>query len=105
MMADSSRGAVATGETDMDFGAKSLGNQLESLAGMLRNYAPRNGSLGNAAIMAADQLEQAGYYLREESIQGMMDGVARLVRRYPLQSLLIGAGVGYLLSRSSSIRR
>ena len=99
-MADVSRDVRAK-DAETSHGAASLGDQLESLAGVIRNYAPRTGSVSQAAMMAADQLEEAGYYLREESIQGMMDTVARLVRRYPLQSLLIGAGVGYLLSRST----
>ena len=51
---------------------------------------------------AAAQLDEAGYYLREARLQGLRNTLVRMVRQYPLQSLLISASIGYLLS--SSIR-
>ncbi|TLY37676.1 MAG: hypothetical protein E6K60_03765 [Nitrospirae bacterium] len=101
-MADSSHGRLATVETETNYGAASLGNQLESLAGMIREYVPRTRSLVDVAMIAAAQLDEAGYYLREARLQGLRNTLVRMVRQYPLQSLLISASIGYLLS--SSIR-
>jgi hypothetical protein len=44
-------------------------------------------------------VRQTGQYLREEGMSGIMEDLEVLIRRYPLQALLLGAGFGFLLSR------
>lgn len=78
-----------------------VGEKMSSLAGSLRQSAPQEGTIGSAAHKVADGLETAGSYLQDKSLENMASDVTSLIRRYPIQSLLIGVGVGYLLSRSS----
>jgi hypothetical protein len=49
----------------------------------------------------AHQLENAGSYLQDNTFENMARDVTGLIRRYPIHSLLIGLGVGYLFSRRS----
>ena len=47
-------------------------------------------------------LETAGSYLKENDFENLCADFVSLVRKYPVQSALIGAGLIYLLTRSSS---
>lgn len=77
-----------------------VGEQLGSLAGMIRDKAPGEGTVGRAATAVAEKLGGAGAYLQEQKVEHVMGNVTDLIRRYPVPSLLIGLGVGYLLARS-----
>jgi len=55
--------------------------------------------LGTAAGSVADSLESGGRYLQQEGFSGMADDVVGCVRRYPIASMLICAGVGFCLAR------
>ena len=50
---------------------------------------------------AADTLERAGTYLQQQDLNDMRADLENIIRRYPVQSLLIGLGVGYLLARGT----
>ncbi|MGH7966396.1 MAG: hypothetical protein ACRERD_31985 [Candidatus Binatia bacterium] len=76
-----------------------VAGQMGSLAGMIRENAPREGSVGSAATAVADSLESAGSYLQDKGFENMVTDLTGLVRRYPMQSLLVGVGIGYLLAR------
>jgi uncharacterized protein YjbJ (UPF0337 family) len=78
-----------------------VGEQLGSLAGTIRDKAPREGTAGRAATAAADTLSAAGSYLQEKKVEHVAGDVADLIRRYPIPSLLIGLGIGYILARST----
>jgi len=77
----------------------SVGGGMSSLAGTIRQYAPSEGTVGSAVSAVANQLDAAGSYLKDNSFENMGRDLTALVRRYPLQSLLIGIGIGYLLAR------
>lgn len=79
--------------------AKVVGEKLESAAESLRGRLPREGRVGVAAKAVTDGLESSGSYLQEQGVTGMVDEVESLIRRYPVQALLLGAGLGYVLSR------
>jgi ElaB/YqjD/DUF883 family membrane-anchored ribosome-binding protein len=81
-----------------------VGSKISSLAGSLRETAPHEGPLGSAASRVADQLEAGGQYLQEHGIEDMAQDLMSLVRRYPMQSLLVGFGVGFLVGQSFSRR-
>ena len=66
---------------------------------MIREKAPREGSVATAATTVVDGLESASSYLREKKFEHLAKDVTALVRAYPVQSLLIGVGIGYLLAR------
>jgi hypothetical protein len=77
-----------------------LGEGVESLAGKIRETAPQAGMLGSAARGVADRLESAGCYLRRHDFNDMGRDLTNLMRRYPVPTLLVGLGVGFLLSRA-----
>jgi nitrite reductase/ring-hydroxylating ferredoxin subunit len=86
-------------EGKMDRAAAVAGEKLEAAAGMIREKAPQEGTLGNTATAVAERLEGMGYYLQNQGLSGAMEDLEGLIRRYPIQSLLLGVGLGYLLSR------
>jgi hypothetical protein len=79
----------------------SVGEGMSSLAGMIRQNAPSEGTVGSAASAVANQLDAAGSYLKDNSFENMGKDLTALIRRYPVQSLLIGLGLGYWLARNS----
>jgi uncharacterized protein YjbJ (UPF0337 family) len=81
--------------------ATSVGESMSSLAGTIRQSAPSEGTLATAASAVADRLDATGSYLQDNGLDNMMRDVTKLVQRYPLPSLLIGFGIGYLLARNS----
>ena len=80
---------------------KAVGEKMSSLAGTLRESVPREGTIGSAAQTVANQLDNAGSYLQDNTFENMARDVTGLIRRYPIHSLLIGVGIGYLFSRRS----
>jgi uncharacterized protein YjbJ (UPF0337 family) len=91
-----------------EFGAKAakkaneaapfVGEKMGTLATSIRERAPRDGTLGTATTKVAEGLESASYYLKEKRFEHVGDDLRGLVRRYPLQSLLVGLGLGFLLA-------
>lgn len=79
----------------------SVGGQMKSLAGNIRERAPHDGMTGRAAEAVASGLESSGRYLQENSFGDMGQDMADLVRRYPLQAILLGIGVGFLIARAT----
>ena len=53
-----------------------------------------------ATAGVASGLEKAESYVRDKDIENIAADLAGLVRKYPVQSVLIAAGLVYLLSRS-----
>jgi len=80
---------------------KVVGEKMSSLAGTIRGNVPQEGTMGSAAQTVANQLDNAGSYLQDHALENMAQDVSGLIRRYPIPSLLIGIGIGYLLSRRS----
>lgn len=75
-----------------------VGHKVKEFAGRIRDRSESEHATSTTNRLA-DKLESAGTYLEEKSLEGMAEDLAGVVRRYPLQSLLIGIGVGFLLSR------
>lgn len=76
-----------------------VGEKMGSLAGVIRENAPREGAIAKTATTVAGGLESAGSYLQQKQFRDLPKDLTRLVRAYPLQSLLVGFGLGYLLTR------
>ncbi|HXH13030.1 MAG TPA: CsbD family protein [Alphaproteobacteria bacterium] len=76
-----------------------VGEKIGSLADTIREKAPHEGTMGTAATAVAEKLGAAGSYLQEKKLEHMVDDLSSLIRRYPIPSLLIGLGIGYLLAR------
>ena len=78
-----------------------VGERIGSLADAIREKAPHEGAVGTAATAVAEKLDVAGSYLQEKDLNHVLGDVSSMIRRYPVPSLLIGLGIGYLLARST----
>jgi uncharacterized protein YjbJ (UPF0337 family) len=81
--------------------ATAVGEQMGSLAGVIRDYAPQDGTIATAATTVAGGLESASTYLKEKDYENLATDLTALVRSYPVQALLVGVGLGYLLARGT----
>jgi uncharacterized protein YjbJ (UPF0337 family) len=79
--------------------ATSVGETMGSLASVIRDNAPHEGTIGSAATAVAGGLESASAYLQEKGYENIATDITAVIRRYPVQSLLVGVGLGYLLAR------
>jgi hypothetical protein len=71
-------------------------NAATAVAGGLQSA---EGAIGTAATAVADGLQSASSYLQEKEFAAMATDLTALMRRYPVQSLLVGVGLGYVLAR------
>jgi methyl-accepting chemotaxis protein len=99
-VADKAQDLGAQAVDRADDATTTVGSKMTDVAQTIRDNAPSSGPLANAAGTAADTLEQAGSYLKEQDLSDMRADLEGIIRRYPVQSLLVGLGVGYLLARS-----
>jgi uncharacterized protein YjbJ (UPF0337 family) len=100
--------AASVSAKAQEFGAKAakkaneaapfVGEKMGTLAASIRERAPRDGRLGTATTKVAEGLESASYYLKEKRFDHLGDDLRGLIRRYPVQSLLVGLGLGFLLA-------
>jgi ElaB/YqjD/DUF883 family membrane-anchored ribosome-binding protein len=74
------------------------GRQIHDLAQQVRERRPE-GQLGAAANLAAATLDRGGRYLEDHDLAGVRADLERIIRRYPLQAVLVSAGLGLLLAR------
>jgi ABC-type transporter Mla subunit MlaD len=77
-----------------------VGSGVESMADKLRDSAPREGVVHDAASKVADTLERSGRYLQEEGLAGMADDLTNVIKRNPIPAVLVGIGVGYLIAHA-----
>jgi len=89
----------ASAATKSNEAATVVGEKIGSLATVIRENVPQEGAMGTAATSVVDGLESASSYLREKKFGHLAKDVSALVHAYPVQSLLIGVGIGYLLAR------
>ena len=84
----------ATAAKKANEAAPVIGEKMKSLASVIREKAPR---LATSASKVSDGLESASNYLQEKKFEHLGEDFKGLVRRYPLRSLLLGLGLGFLL--------
>jgi hypothetical protein len=89
----------ATAASKANEAATVVGEKMGSLAGVIRENAPREGAIAITATTIADGLQSASSYLQEKPFEHLAKDLTGLVRSYPIQSLLVGFGLGYLLAR------
>jgi len=83
-----------------DQGIDAAASGLGSAADTLRQQGEqRGGTVGTAAARTADTLESASHYLRDKDSDQLMNDLESLVRQKPVESLLVAAGVGFILSK------
>jgi ElaB/YqjD/DUF883 family membrane-anchored ribosome-binding protein len=62
-------------------------------------------SAGELAVQVKDKVQHWGAVATEETRDAALEAareVTNLVRRYPIQSLIVGAAVGYLIARATT---
>jgi ElaB/YqjD/DUF883 family membrane-anchored ribosome-binding protein len=74
------------------------------MANQLRQNAPQGGVLGSAAGAVADRLEAGGRYLQDNRVRDMAEDVTDVMRNYPVASLCVGFGFGFLLGMAFTRR-
>lgn len=77
------------------------GEKIQDAAQLLRDKAPTDGPVGQAATATADTLDRAGNYLQQQDLAGMRGDLESLIRKHPTESLLIAFGVGFLMARGT----
>lgn len=83
-----------------DQGIDAAASGLGSVADTIRQQGEqRGGSVGSAATRTADTLEHASQYLRDKDSDQLLNDLESLVRQKPVESLLVAAGVGFILSK------
>ena len=83
-----------------DDATTTVGEKMTDAAQAIRERAPATGTVGNVADTAATTLERAGTYLQQQDLADMRSDLENIIRRHPIESLLVGLGAGYLLARS-----
>lgn len=79
------------------------GERLSNLSQTMRERAPA-GKAGEAAHRGADALEQSGSYLQRSNPDDVRLDMEGLIRKNPLESLLVGMGAGFLLAQMTRRR-
>jgi len=103
-LGDQARHAATAVKDRTDDTIASVGQKMTSLADNIRANAPNEGILGNAASSVADNLRSGGRYLQQHGLEDMGQDITKLVRQHPMQSLLLGFGVGCLMGMALSRR-
>lgn len=81
--------------------AGSISPAVESAAHTIQDTLRRTQNSACAAMgMVADGLDTSTAYLSNRGMVGVVEDVTTLIRRHPLQVMVLGVSVGYLLSRS-----
>lgn len=83
-----------------DQGIDKAASGLGQAADMLRKQGEqRGGTVASAATMTAEKLDGAGQYLKDKDTDQLLSDLESLVRRKPVESLLVAAGAGFVLSK------
>lgn len=75
------------------------GERIESLGHTLRERAPEEGAVGRVIGRTGQALERGGLYLQESTPTDVRMDLEDAMRRRPIATLLIGAGIGFMLAR------
>jgi len=96
-VANKAQETAAAAADRTDDGIAAVGHGMSALAARVRDAAPENGKLGSAATAVADKLRAGGHYLEEHGVKDIGRDLTDMLRHYPIQSLLVGFGIGCLL--------
>jgi len=85
----------------IDSAMTTAGEQMGSLAQTVREKAPSDGPISDVAQSAATALERGGSYLEQADVSAVRGDLEMMIRKHPIEALLIGVGLGMLLARST----
>lgn len=93
-------GVMATAATAVADGWKSVEGAMATTAtAMAGGVESVQGAVSSAATAVAGGVESANTYLQEKTFDEMATDLTAVIRTYPVQSLLVGAALGYLFAR------
>jgi uncharacterized protein YjbJ (UPF0337 family) len=100
---ESAQGAISTAATAVAGGVESAQGAISTAAtAVAGGMESAQGAISTAATAVAGGVESASSYLQERKFEGMATDLTALIRQYPVPSLLVGMGLGYILARLTS---
>jgi len=103
------QGASGSGGTmgKVDAGIEKAAGGIDKLVDVIRDRGQDlgqasgpAGTVGSVATAAADRLEGASQYLHQTDTDRLMADIEALVRRKPVESLLVAAGLGFVFAKA-----
>jgi len=93
-----SRGYYTAGQAQELTGSigETVDSAEEALQGTFQRAKKR---AGEAIETVQDGIQHSADYLENSSLVGILEDIETIIRRYPLQTLGVGFGLGYLFSR------
>lgn len=83
-----------------------VGSGIKSVSESLKGAAPQEeGMMHDAACSVAGSLESCGQYISDNDFSAMSEDLTNVIRRNPIPSVLIAAGVGFLLAKAVTSSR
>lgn len=98
-IADNVQQASGQAAERADQAMSTAGERITDFAQTIRQQAPASGTAGQVATTAADALERSGQYLQQSNLNDVRTDLEGFIRQHPVESLLVGVGVGFLLAR------
>jgi uncharacterized protein YjbJ (UPF0337 family) len=93
-------GPIATTGAAVADGVESAQGAISTAATAVADgWESAQGAISTAATAVADGVGSASSYLQEKKFEEMATDLTALIRQYPVQSLLVGVGLGYILAR------
>ena len=96
----SNEGPIATTVAAVADGVEAAQGAISTAATAVADgWESAQGAISTAATAVADGVGSASSYLQEKKFEEMATDLTALIRQYPVQSLLVGVGLGYILAR------
>ena len=84
-----------------DQGIDKAAESMDKAAEMVRQKGEeQGGTVGSVAGSAAGAMESASAFLKDTDTSQLMDQLEAYIRKNPTQSLLVAAGIGFVLSKA-----
>jgi hypothetical protein len=80
------------------WGMKHMREKVKDFVDGIKEKSPRE-AVRNITEAADQATKQAKNYVKNTTVRGLVDDVTGIIRRYPVQSLMVGLAFGLLLSR------
>jgi hypothetical protein len=81
-----------------------MGSGIKSMGESLKSAAPE-GMMHDATFSVAQSLESTGRYLEEHGLSAMTEDLTNVIKRNPIPSVFIAAGIGFLLAKACTSSR
>jgi hypothetical protein len=96
-LSHSASNAAAYLEDQGENAADTVSGGLKATARTIRQNAPQDGPLKDAALGTAQQFSNAAQYLDEQGLEGLASDISCLIKKSPVAALAAGIGLGFLL--------